>query len=172
MAADQERWKLHRELSNGVLELDAEDLGRLLPLSPKRILLDRVVSVQPGLQAVARKAVTTGAVATPGRKCAFVFPSTTALVALEQLSMVILLSAEDPVERVDAAWRNRPTSGHAVMVEVESLEVEQEMAVPGLLDLRATRVGQTDAGTIFEGGASVGGEEFVRARWVMGAIEN
>ncbi|MGE4614584.1 MAG: hypothetical protein AAEJ46_09625, partial [Planctomycetota bacterium] len=117
MAADQERWKLHRELSIGVLELDAEDLGRLLPLSPKRILLDRVVSVQPGLQAVARKAVTTGDVATPGRKCAFVFPSTTALVALEQLSLVILLSAEDPVERVDAAWRNRPTSGHAVMVE-------------------------------------------------------
>ena len=57
MAADQERWRMHRELSNGVLELDAEDLDRLLPLSRKRILLDRVVSVQPGLQAVAQKAV-------------------------------------------------------------------------------------------------------------------
>lgn len=163
---------MHRELSNGVLELDAEDLDRLLPLSRKRILLDRVVSVQPGLQAVAQKAVTTGDVATPGKKCAFVFPSTTALVALEQLSLVILLAAEDPVERVDAAWRNRPSAGHPVLVEVETLVVEQEMAVPGLLDLRATRVSQSDAGTIFEGGASVGGEEFVRARWLMGEIQN
>ena len=59
-----------------------------------------------------------------------------------------------------------------MLVEVESLEVEQEMAVPGLLDLRATRVSQSDAGTIFEGGASVGGEEFVRARWLMGEIQN
>ncbi|HIG05843.1 MAG TPA: hypothetical protein EYQ08_08970 [Planctomycetes bacterium] len=172
MTTHEDRWSQHREISGGVLALDAEDLVRLLPLSKKRILIDRVLSLQPGRHAVAQKAVTAGDVATPGRKSGFVFPSTSALIALEQVSMVILLSASEPKSTLASAWCHQPTSIYPSLVEVETLDVVQEMTVPGLLHLRASKVSESSETMKFEGGVSVGGEEFITAHWWMGIIES
>ena len=172
MTTHEDRWSHHREISGGVLALDAEDLNRLLPLSKKRILIDRVIALQPGSHAVAQKAVTAGDVATPGRKSGFVFPSTSALIALEQVSLVILLSAAEPTSPLAAAWRGQPLSMYPTLIEVETLDVVHEMMVPGLLHLRASKISESSDGVDFEGGVSVGGEEFISARWVMGIIEH
>jgi len=55
---------------------------------------------------------------------------------------------------------------------VETLDVVQEMAVPGLLHLRASKVSESNETVKFEGGVSVGGEEFITAHWWMGIIES
>ncbi len=172
MADEEDRWSRHREISDGVLVLDAEDLDQLLPLNRKRILVERVISLQPGLQAVAQKAVTAGDVVTPGRVADFSFPSTSALSALEQLALVIILSAEQVPTSLPSAWRSPDSDQHWMMTEVEVLDVISEMAAPGILHMRATKIEEDEIGVLFEGGVSVEGEDFIRARWRMGTIQN
>ncbi len=172
MAEEEDRWSRHRELSDGVLVLDAEDLERLLPMNRKRILVERVISLQPGLQAVAQKAVTAGDVVTPGRSADFSFPSTSALSALEQLALVIILSNEQEPSSFPSAWRSPDLFQQWMMTEIEVLDVIAEMGAPGILHMRATKIEETEMGVLFEGGVSVEGNDFIRARWRMGTIQN
>lgn len=165
------RWQKQRMLSNGVLTLDAEDLRRLLPLSKSRILIDQVISLQPGRMAVAQKAVSGGDSQRAGNQVDFVFPSTTAMSALEQLSCVVLLSAALPEKDIASAWKSDTGMMLPRVVEIENLEVDTEMVVPGILHLRVTLIREVDAETcLFEGGVSVAGVDFIRARWLMGEI--
>ena len=171
MVAEEPRWEPHRILADGVLSLDAEDLRRLLPLAKDRIQIDRVLSLQPGEMAIAQKAVSGGDVSTKGEQSTFVFPSTNAMSALEQLSLVVLLSREDPPSSTPAVWKASQGSPYPQLVEIETLEVDSEMVVPGILHLRAHLVHEVgNGGSLFEGGVSVGGVDFIRARWVMGSI--
>jgi hypothetical protein len=170
MTAEEGRWEKHRMLGDGVLSLDAEDLRLLLPLSKDRILIDRILSLEPGEMAVAQKAVSGGDVPTAGEKNKFVFPSTTAMSALEQLSLVILLAAVDPPTTTPTVWKTRQGMKIPHLTEIETLEVDSEMVVPGILHLRAHLIRKIDDTTnLFEGGVSVGGVDFIRARWVMGS---
>lgn len=170
MTAEEARWDRHRILGDGVLSLDAEDLRLLLPLSKDRILIDRVLSLEPGEMAVAQKAVSGGDVSAVGEKNKFVFPSTTAMTALEQLSLVVLLAAVDPPSTTPSVWKSGQGTKIPHLTEIETLEVDSEMVVPGILHLRAHLVREIDdANNLFEGGVSVGGVDFIRARWVMGS---
>ena len=167
MVAEEPRWEPHRILADGVLSLDAEDLRRLLPLAKDRIQIDRVLSLQPGEMAVYR-----GCEVEHWREpMTFVFPSTHAMSALEQLSLVVLLSREDPPSSTPEVWKASQGSPYPQLVEIETLEVDSEMVVPGILHLRAHLVHEVEnGGSLFEGGVSVGGVDFIRARWVMGSI--
>ena len=170
MVAEEPRWEPHRILADGVLSLDAEDLRRLLPLAKNRIQIDRVLSLQPGEMAIAQKAVSGGDVSTKGEPSTFVFPSTHAMSALEQLSLVVLLAAVDPPSTTPSVWKSGQGTKIPHLTEIETLEVDSEMVVPGILHLRAHLVREIDdANNLFEGGVSVRGVDFIRARWVMGS---
>ena len=171
MPAEGHRGERHRTLADGVLALDAEDLRQLLPVSKDRILIDRVLSLQPGDMAIAQKAVSGGDVPRVGEKSSFVFPSTTAMSALEQLALVVILSAVEPPSTIPKVW----TAGAGLkiprIVEIETLEVDSEMVVPGILHLRAHLARELEDGnSLFEGGVSVGGVDFIPSRRVMGQV--
>lgn len=86
--------------------------------------------------------------------------------------MVILLSASELKSTLASAWCHQSTSVYPSLVEVETLDVVREMTVPGLLNLRASKVSESSEMVKFEGGVSVGGEEFITAHWWMGIIES
>lgn len=171
MNLEGSRWDRHRLLGDGVLSLDAEDLRQILPIDKNRILVDRVLSIQPGDMAIAQKAVSGGDVNRVGEEKKFVFPSTTAMSALEQLASVVILSASDPADSVPRVWQTTDDQQIPHLIEIETLEVDSEMVVPGTLDLRVQKIRKLDDGNVlFEGGVSVAGVDFIRARWTMGKI--
>lgn len=171
MNGDGLRWDQHRSIGDGVLSLDAEDLRQLLPIDKDRILLDRIHSLQPGEMAIAQKAVSNGDVHRVGEKNTFVFPSTTAMSALEQLALVVILSESAPASVIPRVWQTTEGQQIPQVLEIETLEVESEMIVPGTLHLRAQQVQKLGDGRgLFEGGVSIGGVDFIRARWVMGKV--
>ena len=159
-------WGLHRQISGGPLQLDAVDLERLLPVDRKKLLLDKVISLQPGVHGVAEKAVTSGSFKVRSQqRDEFLFPSTQAFTALEQLALVILLSAEG-LQSGDQ-WPS--------LSSINEMKVAAEMVEPGLLHIHARIVdqGELASGALkrftFEGVVSVNGEDFVTASWEMEA---
>lgn len=159
-------WGLHRQISGGPLQLDAVDLERLLPVDRKKLLLDKVISLQPGVHGVAEKAVTAGSFKFRSQqRDEFLFPSTQAFSALEQLALVILLSAEG-LQSGDQ-WPS--------LSSINEMKVAAEMVEPGLLHIHARIVDQEEfsSGALkrftFEGVVSVNGEDFVAASWEMEA---
>ena len=93
------------------------------------------------------------------------FPSTQAFSALEQLALVILLSAEG-LQSGDQ-WPS--------LSSINEMKVAAEMVEPGLLHIHARIVDQEEfsSGALkrftFEGVVSVNGEDFVAASWEMEA---
>ena len=159
-------WGLHRQISGGPLQLDAVDLERLLPVDRKKLLLDKVISLQPGVHGVAEKAVTSGSFKVRSQqRDEFLFPSTQAFTALEQLALVILLSAEG-LQSGDQ-WPS--------LSSINEMKVAAEMVEPGLLHIHARIVDQEELASgalkrfTFDGVVSVNGEDFVTASWEMEA---
>jgi len=160
-----DRWELHRQISPGALQLDSTDLEKILPIDRERMLIDRVISLRPGVYAIAEKAVSAGPKEQQFRgREQFSFPSTLAFSALEQLSMVVLL-AEFPSSSV---------TEFPSLFAIDSIEVCAEMMEPGVLHVHARSEGDIDDLEIgadnccsFVGEVTVNGENFVTASWKM-----
>ena len=162
--SESDRWELHRQISPGALQLEATELENLLPIPREKLLLDRVLSLRPGAHAVAEKAVSAGPKEQQFRgRQEFTFPSTVAFSALEQLSLVVLISDLSKGQTIQVP----------ALVSIDSLEVAAEMLEPGLLHLHVMSKGKGtsfdgDDGVVrFMGGATVNGEDFVKATWAM-----
>ncbi|MGB1071017.1 MAG: hypothetical protein ACPG1Z_05060 [Planctomycetota bacterium] len=159
-----DRWTLHRQASPGALQLDATDLEDLLPITREKLLIDRVLALRPGMHAIAEKAVSAGPREQQFRgRDDFSFPSTLAFSALEQLSLLIMISELPVGETVEVP----------ALVSISSLEISAELVEPGLLHLNARSIGKIEVSETgdevlgFEGTVSVNGEDFVTAAWQM-----
>ena len=159
-----DRWALHRQTSPGALQLEATDLEELLPIPREKLLIDRVLALRPGMHAIAEKSVSAGPREQQFRgREEFTFPSTVAFSALEQLSLVIMISELPVGESLEVP----------ALLSIASLEVSAELMEPGLLHLNARSAGRvedpqiTDEVIGFQGTVSVNGEDFVTAKWQM-----
>ena len=162
--SQKDRWSLHRQTSPGALQLEATDLEELLPIPREKLLIDRVLALRPGMHAIAEKAVSAGPREHQFRgREDFTFPSTLAFSALEQLSLVIMISGLPVGETVEVP----------ALVSISSMEISAELVEPGLLHLNARSTGKIEVSEIegeileFEGTVSVNGEDFVTASWQM-----
>ena len=162
--SENDRWSLHRQASPGALQLDATDLEELLPIQRDRLLIDRVLALRPGLHAIAEKAVSAGPREQQFRgREEFTFPSTHAFSAMEQLSLVIMISELPLGQTIDVP----------ALVSIASMKVSAELVEPGLLHLNVRSTGIVDIPEVegevlgFEGSVSVNGEDFVTATWQM-----
>ncbi len=162
--SENDRWSLHRKASPGALQLDATDLEELLPIQRDRLLIDRVLALRPGLHAIAEKAVSAGPREQQFRgREEFTFPSTHAFSAMEQLSLVIMISDLPLGQTIEV-----PS-----LVSIASMNVSAELIEPGLLHMNVRSTGVADIPEVegevlgFEGTVSVNGEDFVTATWQM-----
>jgi len=145
--------------------LDSTDLEKILPMQRGKLLIDRVISLRPGVYAVAEKAVSAGPKEQQFRsRDDFSFPSTVAFSALEQLSILILV-AEFPTEEV---------TEFPSLFAIESIDVAAEMVEPGILHLHVRSLGDVeDLGEQdsnccnFSGEVTVNGNNFITASWQM-----
>ena len=162
--SENDRWSLHRQASTGALQLDATDLEELLPIQRDRLLIDRVLALRPGMHAIAEKAVSAGPREQQFRgREEITFPSTHAFSAMEQLSLVIMISELPLGQTIDVP----------ALVSIASMNVSAELVEPGLLHLNVRSTGIVDIQEVegevlgFEGTVSVNGEDFVTATWHM-----
>ncbi|MCA8959539.1 MAG: hypothetical protein KDC38_03455 [Planctomycetes bacterium] len=138
-------------IDGGVLQLDVEDILELLPHRPPQLLLDRVLSLVPGVHAVGLKVVTGNELGLATRKHGFVFPATFALEAVLQLARIVHHYPRRFGRRPDAGAKGRSpridppsVSGMADVFAVDSFEVAREMLVGDRLFISVSLLGRDD----------------------------